>query len=293
MNPQFVLNFAPTGMVPTKQMNPNTPIAINEIIDEVLAAAELGVSIVHLHAREEDGKPTLSQERYGRILCGIRKHNPEIIACVSLSGRNVSDPAQRALPLLMAGDAKPDMGSLTLSSLNFIGQASVNAPATIELLAATMRDQHIAPELEVFDLGMANCIHALQKKTLLPPQIYVNLMLGNIFGAQASFSNIAAMLANMPPYALCSFAGLGAFQLQSVTMALAAGFGVRIGLEDNIWYDRQRCVAASNLTLIKRVLRLAAELELQPASAASVRQRLGLASGYGNYGLQRQEKEAM
>ncbi|WP_391529773.1 3-keto-5-aminohexanoate cleavage protein [Photorhabdus akhurstii] len=282
----FILNFAPTGMVPTKKMNPNVPISVNEIVEDVLRASEYGASMAHIHARDEiTGKPIVSAEVYGKIISGIRKHNKDIIICVSLSGRNVTDHHQRASPLEIDGNIKPDMGSLTLSSLNFINQASVNSPETIHFLAETMKNKSILPEVEIFDLGMANYIYSLMKKKLIPQKIYANILLGNIFGAQNSFSNISALLANIPDNVICSFAGLGNYQLQTTSLALASGYGVRIGLEDNIWYDSKRTVLATNENLIKRVIRLADELEIIPATSADVRQKLGLAPGNGQYGL--------
>ncbi|MDR0218276.1 MAG: 3-keto-5-aminohexanoate cleavage protein [Enterobacteriaceae bacterium] len=283
---EFILNFAPTGMIPTKEMNKNIPIYVSEIVEDVLQAAEYGASMAHIHARDKiTGKPIISEEVYGEIISGIRKYNKEIIICVSLSGRNISDPNQRALPLELEGDLKPDMGSLTLSSLNFINQASVNAPETIQFLAAKMKQKLISPEIEIFDTGMANYIGFLTKKGLLPNNIYANILLGNISGAQSNFSNISAILSNIPNNVMCSFAGLGHYQLQATSLALISGYGVRIGLEDNIWYDKKRTILASNKELIKRVIRLAHEFEIVPSNPIDVRKKLGLALGHGHYGL--------
>ena len=76
--------------------------------------------MVHLHARDEKtGKPTYLAEVYGRIIEGIRKYSKDLIIGVSLSGREIKEFKHRASPLQLEGDLKPDMGSLTLSSLNF------------------------------------------------------------------------------------------------------------------------------------------------------------------------------
>ena len=48
------------------------------------------------------------------------------------------------------------MGSLTLSSLNFNTQTSVNSPDMIQALAGEMAGKGILPELEAFDSGMMN-----------------------------------------------------------------------------------------------------------------------------------------
>ena len=281
----YILNFAPNGMVPTKSMNANTPISTSEISEDILMAAEYGASIAHIHARDErTGEPPTSIEIYGSIIEKIRKFNKEIILCVSLSGRNMSDPKLRSRPLALDGDVKPDMGSLTLSSLNFSNQASINAPQTINYLSEEMMKNGIFPEIEIFDLGMANYLNFLLRKKLIPENIYGNILLGNIFGAQPTFSHIASILSNLPKNMITSFAGLGEYQLSASVLALASGHGVRIGLEDNIWYDRDKKIPASNLKLIERITSIAKNIDKTPLSPKKVRELLGLNPGNGKYG---------
>jgi uncharacterized protein (DUF849 family) len=109
----LLINFTPTGMLPTKQMTPHVPISTSEIVEQVHEAAELGITIAHLHARDPEGRPTYRSDAYGPILEGIRQHVPELILCVSLSGRRLNDIEKRADALSLTGAAKPDMGSLS------------------------------------------------------------------------------------------------------------------------------------------------------------------------------------
>ncbi len=73
-NAKYILNFTPTGLIPTKKMTPNVPVEPDEIVEQVLEAAELGANMVHLHARDaKTGKPNCSKEVYAEIINGIRK----------------------------------------------------------------------------------------------------------------------------------------------------------------------------------------------------------------------------
>ena len=165
-----IVNFTPTGMIPTKRMTPFVPVAVSEIIEQVLEAAEIGITMVHLHARDEQsGEPTYKAELYGEIIAGIRQFCAELVICVSLSGRNFSEFEKRADPLAMEGELKPDMGSLTLSSVNFNKQASMNSPDMIQALAREMKRRGIMPELEAFDTGMINYAKYLESRGLLEP----------------------------------------------------------------------------------------------------------------------------
>jgi 3-keto-5-aminohexanoate cleavage enzyme len=91
--------------------------------------------MVHLHARDNNGVPSSDKALYAEIIAGIRQFAPELIICVSTSGRLVSSLEARSDVLSLTGELKPDMASLTLSSLNFNKQASINAPDMVQGLA--------------------------------------------------------------------------------------------------------------------------------------------------------------
>lgn len=282
----LILNFTPTGMIPTKEMTPYVPVEVNEIIDDVLKASELGITMVHLHAREKSsGEPTYKKEVYAKIIEGIRTENPELVICVSLSGRNFSELRQRADPLHLTGNLKPDMGSLTLSSLNFNKVASVNSPEVIQGLASIMKEKKIVPELEVFDSGMINYAKYLETKELIAPPYYFNLLFGNIACAQANLLHVGVMVNDLPKDALWSIAGIGKSQQMMNSLSIAVGGGVRVGIEDNIWWDVGRSRLATNFDLVSRVRDLAKINGRDIMKPSKFRELMKMAPGHGEYGL--------
>jgi uncharacterized protein (DUF849 family) len=241
--------------------------------------------MVHLHARDErTGEPTYKAKTYEKIISGIRKFSSDLIIAVSLSGRNFREFEKRAEPLKLEGDVKPDMGSLTLSSVNFNKEASVNTPDMIQALTGEMLSRSIMPELEAFDAGMINYAKYLEKRGLLKPPHYFNLLLGNIACAQADLLHAGMMIRDLPPNSYWSLAGIGDFQLMMNSVAIAAGGGVRVGLEDNIWYDSGRTRLARNIDLIKRIHRLAEDNERNVMTPKELRKLLKLERGNGKYG---------
>ena len=145
-----------------------------------------------------------------------------------------------------------------------------------------MQERGIKPELEVFDLGMANFARVLLAEGLVTAPLYVNVLLGNIASAQADLLQLAAILAALPPGCMVSIAGLGRFQLGANTLGLLAADGVRVGLEDNLWLDAARTQPATNVALVERVLRQAADLERPLLGRAALRERLGLGTVSGS-----------
>lgn len=281
----LIINFTPTGMIPTKDMTIHVPIMVNEIIEDIHEAFELGITMVHLHARDEsNGKPTYRKEVYRNIIEGIRKFTKDLVICVSLSGRSFKNFENRSEPLQIDGDLKPDMGSLTLSSVNFNKEESMNSPEVIQSLAKEMKRRGILAELEAFDVGMINYAKYLEKKGLLEAPHYFNLLLGNIACAQADLLHIGVMVRDLPPQSLWSVAGIGDAQLMMNSIAIASGGGVRIGLEDNIWFDNDRTKLATNADLIKRIHRIARACERNVMTPTKLRGLLNLQPGNGQYG---------
>ncbi|HTY12727.1 MAG TPA: 3-keto-5-aminohexanoate cleavage protein [Candidatus Omnitrophota bacterium] len=273
---KLIINLAPTGMIPTKKMTGNVPISPSEIIEDVVSCSELGVSMAHVHARDAEGSPAWQKEIFREIIAGIRNKRPDLVIVATTSGRTYSEFEKRSEVLDLEGAARPDMASLTLSSVNFNHIASVNSPDMIIKLAEKMKEKGIKPELEVFDVGMVNFAHYLIKKGLLTPPYYFNIILGNIAAAQAKLLHLGLILSELPPGSVWSVAGIGDSQLRMNAIGIADGGGVRVGLEDSIWFDEERTERATNRRLVERIVKLANAFGRQIASPAEVRKELAL-----------------
>ena len=284
---KLIINFTPTGMIPEKAQTPHVPVAVSEIIADVREACRAGITMVHLHARDPlTQQPTPERRIYAEIIAGIRAFAPDLVICVSTSGRTVNEFEKRADVLALDGDLKPDMASLTLSSLNFNAQACINEPAVIMRLAESMLERGIKPELEAFDSGMINYARYLIRKGMLRPPHYFNLIFGNIACAQPDLLHIGVMLRDLPEDSVCSLGGVGHAQLPVNSLAIACGYGVRIGIEDNIWYDSGRTQLATNADLAGRIHALAEVNQRPVCTPAELRVMLGLKPGFGDYGTE-------
>ena len=272
----LVINACLTGNIPTKIDNASLPVSVEEIIKDAAAVIEAGARVLHIHARAADGSPTWEPDVFGRIFEGIRRHYPEIVITATTSGRIFGDFERRAAVLDLDGMAKPDMASLTLGSLNFPDSASANDPEMIRQLAGRMRQRSILPELEVFELGMLNYAYYLAKKGVIETPCYVNLILGSLGSSPARFLDLCNMVRDIPREWVWSAAGIGRYQLPVCAAAVVMGGHVRIGLEDNLYYDCDRRIPATNTALVRRMVRIADEMGRRVASFAEARSRLNL-----------------
>lgn len=273
---RLIINLAPTGMVPSVRDNASLPVTPDAIASDAARCRDLGASIVHLHARNADGAATWRPEIYRDVIARVRQEAPDLVICVSTSGRTFKAFEQRAAVLELDDDVKPEMASLTLGSMNFPTQASVNEPAMIERLAARMQERGIVPELEVFDLGMLDFARYLIDRRVLRPPYYVNVLLGSRGTLAATPLNLALMTQAVPPGATWAGAGIGRFQFFVNAMAVTMGGHVRVGLEDNLYMDVGKTQPATNVALVERIVALSRAAGRQPATPDEARAIIGL-----------------
>lgn len=276
--PPLIVNAALTGMVAQRERVPHVPLTPAEIVADAQRCFDAGATIVHLHARDEQARPDWRREAYAELVPEIRGRCPGIVVCVTTSGRAVPEVARRADVLALEGDARPDMASLTLGSLNFRGGPSVNAMDTVETLAARMLEREIAPELEIFDLGMAHLARRLLAHGRVAAPLYANLMLGFPNSAPADARSLVALVAALPAGTTWAAAGLGAFQAPANALAIAMGGHVRTGLEDNPWLDAAGEQPATNPRLVERAVAMATAVGRPIATPEETRSMLGMPS---------------
>lgn len=266
-----IINFTPTGTQPTRE-NSFAPLLPNEIIEEVHQANEMGISIVHLHARDEQTlQNTYKKEVYQKIIEGIKKHCPSLLICVSLTGRNFPELEKRTEVLQLY----PDMGSLTMSSLNFPTGASINQPEMILSLIEEMDKYGVQPEIECFDTGMLNYTNYLISKNKLNPPYHINVILGNIYNGQCDLGTLATIKSILPKDSYTCLGGIGSQQLKANTYGLLDFDGIRIGLEDNLYFkDKQK---TWNIDLLRRVHMIMEDLGIIHYRSTELR-----TLGYGN-----------
>ncbi|OHB71580.1 MAG: hypothetical protein A2W23_01955 [Planctomycetes bacterium RBG_16_43_13] len=273
---KLIINLCPTGMVPTKELNPYTPISVDEIVKTAVSCAKLGVSVVHIHPRDNYGKPTWRKDAFAKIIEGIR-NNTDLIISVSTSGRNWSEFEKRSECLELEGDLKPELASLTVGSMNFINQESVNSPQMIELLAKKMMDRGIKPEFEIFEPGMLHkAKFLLQKEIVKDEKPYFNLLFGSLGTAPFEPMVFATLLSMLPTNSVWSAAGIGQYQLYANAAAIIFGGHIRIGLEDNLYYSYDAKEPATNDVLVERIVGIANKLGRGIATPKEAREILGL-----------------
>jgi len=268
-----IITVAITGSVPGKKDNPAVPVSVEEQIESTHEAFEAGATLVHLHVRDDEGKPTSDAQRFARVLEGIRKHCPGMITQVSTGGRSGTGRERGGMLSL-----RPDMASLATGSVNFPARVYENSPELVDWLAAEMIKYNVKPEVEAFDLSMIFQAAAMQKAGKIKGALHVQFVMGvkNAMPVdRPSFEFFVSTLKRLDPNATWTGAGIGKDQVTVSRWAAELGGHCRTGLEDNVRMSREE-LAPSNAALVRQTAELMAQYGRRPATAAEARKILAL-----------------
>lgn len=268
-----IITCAITGSLPQKADNPAVPVTPAEQIESIHAAFEAGATLVHLHVRQDDGRPSSDPERFAEVQDGIRKHCPGIIIQFSTGGRSGAG-RERGAHLAL----NPDMGSLATGSVNFPTRVYDNAPDLVDWLAAEMRERRIKLEIEAFDLSMIFQAAKMEADGRIQGPLHVQFVMGirNAMPVDRRvFEFYIETLKRLSPQATFTGAGIGRDALTLARWSMELGGHVRTGMEDNVRLDKTT-LAPSNAALVQQVVGEMAAFKRHPASVTEARALLGL-----------------
>jgi 3-keto-5-aminohexanoate cleavage enzyme len=270
-----IITCALTGGYHDKTTHPNLPEQPDEIVEQGIRAWEAGAAVLHVHARDAAGHNTMDREIYREIHGRLCAQTDAIVQLTTGGGLAMSLDERLTTALL-----NPEMCSLNMGFVLFFQRGRsmmlANPRPQIERYAREMRERGITPELEVYNVTMLEEVERLIEGGLLDPPYNVSFVLHSPGqgAARGTWQNLADMARRLPAGANCNVISMGRTQLPLTTMGLTMGCNVRVGLEDNVRYSKAE-LARDNAQLVERTVRIARELQLEPATPAEARAILG------------------
>ncbi len=294
-----IFTAAITGGIHTPTMTPYLPITPKQIADEAVRSWEAGAAVAHIHVRNpETGQPSASLDLFREVGTEV-KARCNIILCFTTGGAQGMTLEERVavVPAL-----KPELASCNFGSMNFAYHTVVpkfetftfpweakhlsisedylfsNTFKTLQGYLTHFRNSGTKPELEIYDVGMINnVVHMIAEGHLQKP-VYLQFVMGILGGIPATMENLIFLLqtarATIGDF-VWSAAAAGRHQLKICTTALLLGGNTRVGLEDSMYVERGR-MAKSNAEQVAKMVRIANEFDIEPATPDEVRQMLGL-----------------
>jgi len=273
---KLIITVATTGAWPTKKETPYVPLQPEEIAEEVYKSWQAGAAIAHIHVRDDDGKPSMSLEKFRETVRLIRERCDIVLNLTTSGGLGLSDEDRMQHFI----ELRPEMASYDAGTMNWAHSSIFeNSPAFLEKLGLTMQKYDVKPELEIFDAGMVyNTLYYLEKGVLQAP-LHYQFVLGAPGGMAATVENLVFLKNLIPPNSTWSAFGIGRGHLPIMYAAIALGAtGVRVGMEDNVYYAKG-VLAKSNAEFVERAKRLAHEFGREIATPAEAREMLKLKNG--------------
>lgn len=269
---KLIITAAISGAEVTKENNEAVPYTIEEIAREAELAYKAGASIIHLHAREDNGQSTQDKLRYEACIKAIKERCPDIIIQPSTGGAVGMSTKERLQPT----ELFPEMATLDCGTLNFGGdEVFENTENMIKEFGKQMIEKNIKPELECFDKSMIEMAIRLEKKGFIKSPMHFSFVMGVNGGIGGDLRDFIFLRGSIPRDATYTVAGIGRHEFNLATAAIIDGGHVRVGFEDNIYISKGR-LAESNGELVEKVVRIAKELGREIATPNEARQILGL-----------------
>ena len=272
MTTTTLITVAPTGAESVKADVPALPVTLNELVTTARECEGLGATVIHVHIRDDDARPTLDLGRLRDTVTALRDQT-DLIVQLSTGGA-VTDPEADRLRVL---DAAPDMASCTMGTVNFGDAVFLNRWEFIVELHTRMQERGIVPEYEIFDLGQLATLARLLDRYGLPAggHVHVDLVMGVPGGMPGTPEALVACLRDLPAGATFSATGIGRSTIPVILASLSAGGHLRVGMEDTITYAKGQPVE-SNMQLVARAVSFAHLAQRPPATPDQARELLGM-----------------
>lgn len=291
--PEVFITCAVTGAGDTVGKSNKVPFTPEAIAHDVIAAAEAGAAIAHIHVRDPiTGEPDRNVDYYQEVVERVRDSNTDVVINLTagMGGDLVIGSVEAPIPLNsnqtdLAGATerlehvrllRPEICTLDCGTMNF-GEGNYVATNTHDTLAEMARQIKaigVRPEIEVFDTGQLWEAKALADQELIEAPVMVQLCMGVRWGAPNDLNTFMAMVNNVPQDWTFSAFSLGRDQLPYVALAAIAGGNARVGLEDNLYLDRGEL--ATNETLTARAKKLLEDMNFDVIGPDRVREKLEL-----------------
>ena len=279
---KLILSAALTGAATTRAQCPSLPYTPVEIADEAKRAVDAGASIVHIHAREDNGVPSWRTEVFEAISREVRERCPNVIINYSTGaiGLPIEDRL-RHIPF-----TKPDMAAFNMGSMNYaiysrkkksfyFSGIFENSFQMMQEVVETFNKAGTVPEMECFDTGHIRNAEPLRDMGLIPDNACYSLVMGVLGGIPATPENLIHQIKQVPEGSFWQAIVIKKVQWRLAAIAAAMGGNFRVGLEDNFYLPNGE-MAKSNGELVEAGVRLAQAMGREVASIEETREMLNI-----------------
>jgi uncharacterized protein (DUF849 family) len=276
-----VVTCAVTGVLANRKQCPGIPYTPVEIAEEAKRAYDAGASVLHIHARNDDGTPTFSPEVFARIKDEIEKRCPILL---NFSSGTITEDVTDQCRYIR--ECKPHIGAVNMGTMNYSKYSANkksfvfdmvfpnNYSKIIKLLEA-MNEAGVKPELECFDSGHTSGIWPLLDMGVLKKPLQFSFIVNVLGGIPPLVESLQLQTKIMPPGSEWEVIGISKCGWRMIASALVLGGNIRAGLEDNLYLPNGD-MAKSNGELVEVAVRMARDVGRKVATVEEAKKILQL-----------------
>src|SRR5450755_3343712 len=273
----LIICAAVTGGAPAKAKTPHHPTTPREVVDSAVACWRAGASVIHYHARLEDGSTTMDVDAYRDIADRIRA-----TGCDAILNLSAGDNGGRANheQRLNVTDVGAEIVSLDVGSFNIANRIYDNSPTYLRAMSERMRRKNIVPEIEVFDVGNLTEVLGLIAAGMIKPPYMIQFVFGVPGGMHPDARLLPILIDRLPPrseWSISCQTGDPETYVRFMMQAFVENGHVRTGMEDYV-YLRPGELATSNAAMVEQWVDTARIWGRPVASPADARTLLGIVS---------------
>lgn len=297
---KVIVTAAITGAIHTPSHSPYLPKNADEIVQNAVDAAKAGASIVHVHARKDNGEPTADWNVFRDILSRIKKQSDVVIGITTGGGQGMTVEER----LAVIPEFKPEMASANGGSMNFCfsrladgiekpeyeweipfmartyDNVFKNTFKDIEYCINIMNEHGTRPEFEIFDYGQLSNISYFAKMGIIKDPLYLQFVPGVMGGMPMGLDGLFFMIDQAKKMfgndVMYSTVAGGRRMFRFETACAISGGNVRVGLEDGIYIKPNGELAVNNAAQVEKIISILTALDYEIASPDEAREMLKL-----------------
>ncbi len=303
---KIIITCASTGASMTPSMSQYLPVTPEQIAAQSIEGAKAGAAIVHLHARDPiDGRPTNDPAVWEQFVPKIRDSCDAVINMSCSLGPTAESRLQAAMKL------RPEIATVIVGSMNYgnfkkareqgaseedvtnfkhqwekdsFGPGSYdvitsNSFKKIDAMIATLVDEGIAMEFEVYDVGHLYVLEHHLSRRKVSGKIIVQFLTGILGGITSDIDHLLHLKHTAEKLfgdQLVLFThGTGMANIRTAAYGGMMGTHVRVGMEDNL-FDKPGKPFKSSAEQVSKIKRVFDELNIETATPAEARELLGI-----------------
>lgn len=276
-----VVTCAVTGVLANRKQCPYIPYTPVEIAEEAKRAYDAGASVLHIHARNDDGSPTFSPATFAKIKDEIEKRCPILLNFST--GTIIDDVSEQCAYIKQS---RPHIGAVNMGTMNYSKYSAnkkafvfdmvfPNQYAKIIALLEAMNEAGVKPELECFDTGHTSGIWPLLDMGVLKKPLQFSFIVNVLGGIPPLVESLQLQTKIMPPGSEWEVIGISKCGWKMIASALVLGGNIRAGLEDNLYLPNGE-MAKSNGELVEVAARMVRDVGRKVATVEEAKKILQL-----------------